>query len=221
MQIEVSDKTGLLLQTLSKLANISEDQMISQLISKALKLDELGLIAHRPKPQMSLNGGGSLRTREASLPMGLRLRKVFKGQERRARVERDGIHVEQENGLFFSPSLAAVAVTGYNTNGWVFWEYCDERTQSWRPLDEFRRDMALVGYRIDPYDSSRFAAELGICNEWKDGPSRHPATYVVSNPVWRQSRAFCEEHLNNVAGDDPNLRAIWERLRAHQAFHGH
>lgn len=81
--------------------------------------------------------------------------------------------------------------------------------------------MALVGYRIAPYNSSRFGAELGICNEWKDVATRHPATHVVSHPVWRQSRAFGEEHLNKVAGNDPNLKTIWERLRAHQAFHGH
>ena len=221
MQIEVSERTGVLVGTLSKLANMSEDQLILQSISMALKLDQLGLGESKPKPPSLTNGGGSLRIRgEASLPVGLRLRKVFKGQERRATVERDGIRVEGLNGLAFSPSLAAVSVTGYNTNGWVFWEYRDERTQAWRPLNEFRRDMGLVGYRIDAYDASSFEAELGICNEWKDEPSRHPAAYVVSNPVWRQPRAFCEEHLSKVVDEDPNLKGIWERLRTHQAFHG-
>src|SRR6266478_6255769 len=140
-----------------------------------------------------------------------------RGQERCATVEQHGIRIEGENRVFLSPSLAAMAVTGYNTNGWVFWDYCDEQTQTWRPLDQFRS--GGTEYRIVPYDAS-LGAELAICNEFRDGPSRHAAGYVVSNPVWRQSRAFCDEHLSKVSEEDPNLRAIWERLRADQAFHG-
>jgi hypothetical protein len=214
----LSETNRILLQNLAKAANVSEDQLLLQLISNTLIPNQPS--AGETKPSTPPMRGGSLRIRgEASLPAGLRLRKIFKGQERRAAVERDGIRVEGMNGLAFSPSIAAVGVTGYNTNGWTFWEYCDERTQTWKPLNDFRRDMGLVGYRIDAYDPS-LGAELGICNEWKDGPSRHAAEYVVSHPAWRQPRAFCEEHLNKLVDEDQNLKGIWERVRAHKAFFG-
>jgi hypothetical protein len=211
VQIVVSDEVGTVLRSLSTAMNMTIDQLLRRFIGL-----ERPTISPVPPPAQAA-GGGTLRTREGSLPVGLRLRKVFKGQERRATVERHGIRIEGENRVFLSPSLAAVKVTGYNTNGWLFWDYCDEQTQTWRPLDQFRS--GGTGYRIVPYDAS-LGAELGICNEWRDGPSRHPASYVVSNPVWRQSRAFCDEHLNKVSEEDPNLKAIWERFRAHQSFHG-
>jgi hypothetical protein len=210
MQIVVSDEVGTVLRSLSTALNMTIDQLLRRFVGL-----ERPPVSPGALPSQSA-GGGTLRTREGSLPVGLRLRKVFKGQEHRASIERHGIRVEGIDGLFLSPSLAAVAVTGYNTNGWVFWDYCDEPAQTWRPLDHFRRD---TGYTVVPYDRS-LGEELGICNERKDGPSRHAAGYVVSNPAWRQSRAFCEEHLNKVSEEDSNLRAIWERLRAYQAFHG-
>lgn len=136
MQIIVSEQVGLLLRTLAKLTNMTNDQIIL----KALKLDGLNLgEPPKPLPSAVTPDGTSFRTREASLPVGLRLRKVFKGQERRATVEQHGIRIEGENRVFLSPSLAAVAVTGYNTNGWVFWEYLDQATQSWKPLDQLRQ----------------------------------------------------------------------------------
>src|SRR5258708_1990987 len=197
MQIVVSDQTGLLLRTLSRLTNMS----VEQVILKALKLDQLNLGEQHAKASSASPDGASFRTREASLAVGLRLRKVFKGQERLAAGGQDGIRVEGINGVFLSPSLAAVAVTGYNTNGWLFWDYWDEKTENWRPLDELRRDSmrsASAGYTIAGFNSS-FGAELGMCNEWKDGPSKHPALYVVSNPAWRRPRAFCSEHLEETA----------------------
>ncbi|SRR6266478_434655 len=211
MQIVVSDELGTVLRSLSTAMNMTIDQLLRRFVGLERPT------APPEAPPVQVAGGRSLRTREGSLPVGLRLRKVFKGQERCATVEQHGIRIEGENRVFLSPSLAAMAVTGYNTNGWVFWDYCDEQTQTWRPLDQFRS--GGTEYRIVPYDAS-LGAELAICNEFRDGPSRHAAGYVVSNPVWRQSRAFCDEHLSKVSEEDPNLRAIWERLRADQAFHG-
>ena len=211
MQIVVSDEVGTVLRSLSTVMNMTIDQLLRRFVG----LD--GPTVSPVAPPAQAAGGRSLRTREGSLPAGLRLRKVFKGQERRATVEQHGIRLEGENRVFLSPSLAAVAVTGYNTNGWVFWEYLDEATQSWRPLEQFRS--GGTGYKIVPYDPL-LGAELGTCNEGRDGPARHPAAYVVSNPVWRQARAFCYEHLTKVAEEDPNLKAIWERVRAHRDFHG-
>ena len=148
VQINVSDKVGLLLRTLSRLTNMTTDDIIL----KALKLD--GFDAGEPSapsPPAAPGADGFLRTREAALPVGLRLRKVFKGQERRAAVSQDGICVEGVGGVFQSPSKAAVAVTGYNTNGWTFWDYWDEASQGWKPLDSLRNQSMTAYERMDIY----------------------------------------------------------------------
>ncbi len=71
---------------------------------------------------------------------------------------------------------------------------------------------ASAGCTIAVFNPS-FGTELGICDEWKDGPSRHPALYVVSNPHWRRPRAFCSEHLEKYADKEPILQAAWDLFR--------
>lgn len=148
VQLNVSDKVGLLLRTLSKATHMT----IDEIILKALKLDSLNLGEPPvPSPLTTSAGDGFLRTREAPLPVGLRLRKVFKGQERHATVDQDGIRVNGAGGVYQSPSLAAVAVTGYNTNGWTFWDYWDEVGQSWKSLDLLRSQSLTAYEKLDKY----------------------------------------------------------------------
>lgn len=155
MQINVSDKVGLLLRTLSKLTNMTSDEIIL----KALKLDSLDLGEPSvPPPPAAPGADGIFRTREAPLSVGLRLRKVFKGQERHAAVSQEGICVEGVGGVFQSPSKAAVAVTGYNTNGWTFWDYWDEASQDWKPLDSLRNQSMTAYERLDIYILERAKA---------------------------------------------------------------
>src|SRR5258708_35479779 len=135
--------------------NMTSDELVRRFVG--LDHPTVSPMAHQTAQAA---GGRSIRTREGSLPVGLRLRKVFKGQERRATVEQHGIRIEGENRVFLSPSLAAVAVTGYNTNGWVFWDYCDEQTETWRPLDPFRSGGA--GASIVPHYAS-LGRGLGSC----------------------------------------------------------
>jgi hypothetical protein len=73
------------------------------------------------------------------LPYQLELRKHFKGKECHAKVGLDGIVVDGRDVAYTSPSLAAMAITSYNVNGWHFWEYKDPATQTWRLLNELRR----------------------------------------------------------------------------------
>jgi len=145
VQINVSDKVGLLLRTVARLTN----KTIDEVILKALNFENLDL--GEPSKPLSPNAAatdGIFRTREAALSVGLRLRKIFKGQERHAVVEQDGIRVEGISGMFQSPSLAAVAVTGYNTNGWLFWDYWDEIAQEWKPLDLLRKQSMTAYDRL-------------------------------------------------------------------------
>jgi hypothetical protein len=53
-------------------------------------------------------------------------------------VEPAGIKVEGIDKFFMSPSMAGIAVTGYNTNGWAFWEYFDQQAQEWKSLNDLR-----------------------------------------------------------------------------------
>jgi len=133
MKIELSDQVGNEVRRISRLLNVTEDDFLRHLLQLPASASAL------PQAQVATaHGNNGFRSREGVLPVGLRLRKVFKGQEYRATVQQDGIHVDGFSKVFLSPSLAGVAVTGYNTNGWVFWEYFDEATQQWRSLDELR-----------------------------------------------------------------------------------
>lgn len=74
----------------------------------------------------------------ASFPVGLQLRKEFKGQLFTAIVVKNGILVD---GLetYDSPSAAAIAVAKVSVNGWRFWQYFDEQHKSWNYISELRR----------------------------------------------------------------------------------
>jgi hypothetical protein len=68
-------------------------------------------------------------------------------------------------------------------------------------------------YKISPYSRALFGAELGVCQEGRNGPSRHGADFVISNPRWKHPHAFCREHLENNAANEPALRFAWDTER--------
>jgi hypothetical protein len=68
-------------------------------------------------------------------------------------------------------------------------------------------------YKISRYSSALFGAELGICQEGRNGSSRHSAEFVISNPRWKHPHAFCKEHLENNAADEPALRFAWDKTK--------
>ena len=54
--------------------------------------------------------------------VGSTLTRKYKGQPYTAKIVRvNGRAVKYGNRIFFSPSAAAKAVTGYDINGWTFW----------------------------------------------------------------------------------------------------
>lgn len=72
------------------------------------------------------------------LPVGTRLRKRLKGEEYVATVQQDGL--EFEGQLHNSLSSAGTAITGYNLNGWAFWEYQNLETGQWESVAKLRKD---------------------------------------------------------------------------------
>lgn len=136
MKVDVSETVAAELKRIAEMLNVSVDAFLRRLLRlSATEPDSL------PESQIpTAHGNNSFRTREGvKLPWSLQLRKVFKGKEYRARVEPAGIRVDGIDKFFLSPSMAGIAVTGYNTNGWAFWEYFDQRAQGWKSLDELRR----------------------------------------------------------------------------------
>lgn len=70
------------------------------------------------------------------LKNGLKLRKKYFGKLVEAIVEKN--HISYNGKEYASPSGAARAVTGNSVNGWVFWQYYDEKTKKWQILSKLR-----------------------------------------------------------------------------------
>jgi hypothetical protein len=82
------------------------------------------------------------------LPVGLKLRAPYLGQQFTATVTSSGI--EFEGTTYESPSKAGVAVkkslgksdSAASTNGWEFWEAYDSESQVWKPLSNWKSENA-------------------------------------------------------------------------------
>jgi hypothetical protein len=79
---------------------------------------------------------GGLIVKEVFLKNGLKLRKHFKGNLFEAYV-RDG-YIEFNKKRYTSPSGAAVEAAKGSVNGWRFWEYYDDKSDSWKMLETLR-----------------------------------------------------------------------------------
>jgi len=80
------------------------------------------------------------------IPIGTKLRAKYNGGWFKAKIIASGFFFDGE--VFRSPSAAGIAAKKKNftdlsdatasTNGWKFWEYFDEKSQSWRGLSDFK-----------------------------------------------------------------------------------
>ena len=137
MKIEVSEEVGRELNRFCEVVNVNADV----LIRGWLKMRESSgapaqkLLRHAIAPGRN----GLITRRGVTLPVGLNLRSRYLGREYRGTVEPGAIAVEGIDKKFTSPSLAGVAITGYAVNGWRFWEYFDETSKTWEPLDKLRQ----------------------------------------------------------------------------------
>lgn len=76
-------------------------------------------------------------TQGVRFPVGTEFRKNYKGKTYTAKVQ-DGCLV-LGGKQFNSVSMAAVSVTGINTNGWRFWECKLPGSSTWQLIERLRR----------------------------------------------------------------------------------
>ena len=87
-------------------------------------------------PDLPVREDGGLVSKNVFLKNGMKLRKVFKGNILEA-VVRNGF-IEFKNKKFTSPSGAAVEAAQGSVNGWRFWDYYDDKSNSWKMLNSLR-----------------------------------------------------------------------------------
>jgi hypothetical protein len=74
------------------------------------------------------------------LPNGLKLKSSYKGVLHTAEVYNGKILFNNEE--YNSPSAAAIAATnGISINGWLFWEFLDSNSNSWKSLNSLRKNI--------------------------------------------------------------------------------
>ena len=67
---------------------------------------------------------------------GMKIRRQYKGSLIEAEIREGRFWV---NGKSYpNPARAATAITGHNVNAWRFWQYFEERTQTWEFIDRLR-----------------------------------------------------------------------------------
>jgi hypothetical protein len=85
----------------------------------------------------SVSQSGYINWKGVNFRDGLKLRKKYQGKIINAEVKDGKFYCL---GQFFdSPSAAGVHATGTSVNGWIFWEYLDENSGSWKLLDNLRK----------------------------------------------------------------------------------
>lgn len=72
------------------------------------------------------------------LPHGTELRTNFNGRVYVAKIDDGGILYEGKK--YTTVSAAAEAITGYQTNGWTFWECKAPRKNGWITMKNLRKD---------------------------------------------------------------------------------
>jgi len=91
----------------------------------------------REKYEAELLGRRPWFVRGVAFPHGTRFRAHHHGQLYEA-VVNDGALVYQGK-RYSSPSAAARAITGYQTNGWIFWECMRPGSTEWTRISRLRR----------------------------------------------------------------------------------
>ncbi len=76
-------------------------------------------------------------TKGLTFPHATEFRAKYKGQKYYAKVENGALDYNGEK--FFSPSSAAIAITGNSVNGWIFWECKLPGRENWQLIKNLRK----------------------------------------------------------------------------------
>lgn len=130
MELTVSLDTYKALTLLLQSEQDTYENVISRLLVAARKAEQL--------PQAGALAPDMARWFEygVELPVGTQLRRKYKGQEYVATVQLNGL--ELNGKLHNSLSAAGYAVTGYNLNGWDFWQFLNPQSGKWEAIGILR-----------------------------------------------------------------------------------
>jgi predicted CopG family antitoxin len=129
--ITVSDEVWAALDKMGTTSN-NFDSVVRRLIVAAGKADYL-----EQAEELLQNETSDLITQLGErIPSDTKLRARFKGRDYEATVKNGHIVIGAER--FKSPSMAAKFITGYNINGWYFWEAIDERDGKLKHIEALR-----------------------------------------------------------------------------------
>lgn len=110
------------------------DEPANAVLKRLLNLNSE--LKHQAIQPLEENLTGGLTTKGIFLRNGLKLRKYFKGTLYEATVH-DG-YIEFNNKKYTSPSGAAVKAAKGSVNGWRFWEFLDQKDNTWKTLETLR-----------------------------------------------------------------------------------
>ena len=84
------------------------------------------------------SGGAPLIAMGVKFKHGVKFRVIYKGKTYNAEIV-DGFLV-YDGKRYSSPSMAGIAITGYNVNGWRFWEQYIPESNSWVKIERLRKN---------------------------------------------------------------------------------
>ena len=91
-------------------------------------------------PRNKTTEGRGLWHKGVQFPEGMKLRRLYKGNLIETEVRDKRLWMNGKS--YLNPARAAVQITGHNVNAWRFWQYFDERKQSWEFIDRLRSGIA-------------------------------------------------------------------------------
>ena len=114
---------------------VTENDVLRQLLG-------LPVSTQRTPNAESSSSAGDWTVKGVRLPAGTEFRATYKGQTFLAKVENGALSLGGKR--FFSPSSAAVSVTGGHVNGWRFWQYRLPGQAAWRRLESLRHTTSFA-----------------------------------------------------------------------------
>jgi len=112
----------------------TENVTYNDVLRKLLRLNPR---KRRAPLDKQVSGAGDWVTKGVRFPNGTEFSASHKGQKYYGKVESGALVVD--NKRFHSPTAAAFTITGYQVNGWTFWECCMPGKSSWQIIKLLRK----------------------------------------------------------------------------------